>query len=157
MSSQPGNGEHHWLTQLIVKIRGLTGELEALATRIGLHTDPAEKDVRAAMDCVSQLFSLIVQEVIPHRRTFSRMATVADSLRELNEAIESLQQSGHKALVAIGVYTKTLQNEQRLGERRRSNRSYGSDQQYLQSLRYEAAVSANQLVAALEGFLRVLS
>jgi len=156
-SSERGNGEHRWLRELIAKIARLTIELQELAARIGLLTDPAENDVAEAYDRVSQLFALIVQEVIPGRVKLSQLAS-ASSLPDLNEALESLQQSGQNALIAIDVYTKTLKNEQRQRAReRRSNRRYADDQQSLQRLRYQATVEVKELIEASEGFVHVLS
>ncbi len=126
--------------------------------RVRLLTDPAEDDVAAAFDRVSQLFSLIVQEVMPHRIVLSRFASTPESLPALYEALENLQQSGNDALVAVDVYTKTLRKEQRQREReRRSNKRYADDQKHLQLLRYQATLKVGELIAASEGFVNVLT
>jgi hypothetical protein len=153
-SSEPGNGWHYWLKKLIAKILQLTIDLQELAARIGLLADPAENDVAEAYDRVSQLLSLIVQEVMPHRRELSQLG----SLPDLDEALKGLGLSGQSAFIAIDVYTKTLKNEQRQrASERRSNRRYAADQLHLQQLRCDAAERANELITASKDFVNFLS
>jgi hypothetical protein len=153
-SSEPGNGWHHWLEELIAKILQLTIDLQALAARIELLADPDEKDVAEAYDRVSQLLSLIVQEVIPNQSELGQLG----SLQGLDEALKSLGLSGQIAFIAIDVYTKTLKNEQRQrASERRSNRRYATDQLHLQQLRCDAAEKANKLITASKEFVDLLS
>jgi hypothetical protein len=157
-SSESGNGDHSWLTWLIGEIQQITRELQELAGRIGLVADPAEADVKKAHDLVSKLLALIVRQVLPHRGRLSKLASAPSLTRDLNRALESLNQSGQKALIAMDVYKKTLSNEnrQRRSERR-SNTRYAADQESLQKRRYEAAVKVNELITGSERFMRYIS
>jgi len=111
-SSESGNGDHSWFG-LIGRIKQLTLELQELAARIGLLADPTEDDVKKAHDLVSQLLTLIVKQILPYRIQLNMLASASSSIPDLNEALESLNQSGQKALIAIAIYKKTLNNEHR--------------------------------------------
>jgi hypothetical protein len=157
--SGPGNGDHHWLHKLIRDIQRLTDELRDLTSRIELLAYPAERDVAIACDLVTELVSLIKEQILPRRTRFSEMAAVSGLAQNLDKELGAMYRSGQEALSAIAVYRDTLDNEnqQRLSERRRSNPRYGSDQKYLQKLRYEASVKISEFLGASEGFMRFIS
>jgi hypothetical protein len=154
--SQQGNGEHHWLAELIAKVQQLTRQLRDVVPRIGIVTDPSERDVGAALECVGQVLSLIVGEVIPARHVISQVVS-ARSLRDVEQAISSLEVEAQNALVIIDTYAKTLRNEQRQRNKVRPNKRFSDDQQALHRLRIQSNGQLSLLVAALDSFVRTLS
>lgn len=157
-SSESGNGNHDWLRELIGKIELLTRELENLTGLIRRRPDPTAEDLAKANDLVIQLVTLLDEQIRPHRTRLSQMATAPNSIRKLDQAVMSLEQSSQKALTAIYVYMQTLKREhqQALNERRPLTR-YSADQQTLQRLRTDAATEVRKLVTAAEGFVRIIS
>jgi hypothetical protein len=157
-SSESGDGNHRWLRQLIGKIGRLTRDLEKLTALIRRRPDPTVEDLEAANDLVIQLVTLIDAQIRPHRMRLSQMATASSSIRKLDQAVASLDQSGQEALRAIYVYLKALNREhqQEMNERRSIPR-LSADQQALQQLRTDAATKVRELVTAAEGFVRIIS
>lgn len=156
--SDPENGNDHWLGKLIVKIKEITNKLQGPISRIGSLAYPEEEDVKQAYDLVTQLLSLISEQIMPHRLQFSQTTSAPGSASNLNKALDELNRSGQNALMAMAVYSQTLGNEnrQRINERR-SNRRYAADQRSLQNLRFDAAGEVAKLLTASEGFMRFIS
>jgi len=156
-SSQSGNGDDHDLAALTVRVDKLRQELWDLAPRIGLLTEPSDKDLERAYRCASQLLLLIVEQVIPARPALARRSS-PQAIEGLDRALAAFQAAAHQALITIDTYTKTLQNERRQREHeRRSNRRFSADQLYLQQLRLQANTELQALAQHTDGFLRAIS
>jgi hypothetical protein len=158
MFSDPGNGDDHWLSELIAKINEITNKLQGPISRIGALAYPKEEDVKEADDLVTQLLGLISEQIIPRRLQLSQAASAPGSASSLNKALNELTLSGQKALTAMAVYSQTVGNEnrQRMKERR-SNKRYAADQRSLQDLRFDAASEVTNLLTASAGFMRSIS
>jgi len=156
-SCQPGNGDDHDLAALVIRFNKLRQELWDLAPRIGLLTDPSDKDLQRAYRCASQILLLIVEQVIPARPALARRSS-PEAVHDLNRALEAFQTAAHQALITIDTYIKTLQNERRQSERkRRSNKQYSADQLHLHQLRLRTNTELQALAEHSDGFLRALS
>jgi hypothetical protein len=156
--SDPGNGDDHWLGDLIAKINEVTIKLQGRILRIGSLAYPEEEDVKQAYDLVTQLLGLISEQILPRRLKLSQTTSGPGSASSLNKALNELSRSSQNALIAMAVYSQTLDNEnrQRVSERR-SNKRYAADQQSLQNLRFDAAREVANLLSASEGFMHYIS
>ena len=159
MSSDPGNGDGHWLSEVIEKINEITNKLQGPIARIGALAYPKEEDVKEADDLVTQLLGLISEQIIPRRLKLSQTSSSAPgSASSLNKALNELNQSGQNALTAMAVYSQTVGNENRQrANERRSNKRYAADQRSLQDLRFDAAGEVTKLLSASAGFMRSIS
>jgi hypothetical protein len=157
-SSDPRNGDDHWLGDLIAKINEITNKLQGPISRIESLAYPEEEDVKQAYDLVTQLIGLISEQIMPRRLRLSQTTSAPVSASSLNEALNGLTRSGQNALKAMAVYIQTLGNEnrQRINERR-SNKRYAADQRSLQDLRFDAAREVTNLLIASEGFMRFIA
>ena len=143
---------------LILKLEEHIQKLQEQTEHIMLSPAADESDVAEAHDSTVKLFSLIVDQVLPSRELIRQWTAVSSSVTDLDSAFNRLRQSGQDALVAIDVYAKTLGNERRQRQtERRSTRRYAADQQSLQRLRYGVTAEFNKLIAAIKGFIRVVS
>ena len=157
-SSGPGNGDHQWLLELIRKISNLTRELGELTGRIELAANPAENDVASACELVTQLLTLIKEQIIPRQAKFKKPSPESGTSPSLDKELRSLYRSGQDALKAIAVYQDALNRElQRRENDRRSLARYIADGNSLQDVRYGACVKINELLGASEGFLGFIS
>lgn len=158
MFSDPGNEDDPWLGELIAKINEITDKLQGPISRIGSLAYPKEEDVKTADDLVTQLLSLISEQIIPRRLQLSQTTSTPGSASSLNKALNELNRSGQNALTAMAVYSQTVGNEnrQRTNERR-SNKRYAADQRSLQDLRFDAASEVTDLLTASAGFMRFIS
>jgi hypothetical protein len=143
---------------LIAKIKPLMVELQQHVMHIMQTTAPDDNHAAETYDRVVYLFSLIVREVLPSRKIISQAPSASSSLPDLDNVLDSLQQSSEKALVAISTYTATLKNERRQQERgRRSVKRYADDQHSLMQLQSQAIAGVAKLIEALEDFIKILS
>lgn len=156
--SDPGNGDEHWLGDLIAKINEITNKLQGPISRIASLAYPEEEDVKQAYDLVTQLLALISEQILPRRLKLSQTTAAPGSASSLNKALNELNRSSQNALMAMAVYSQTLGNEnrQRVSERR-SNKRYAADQRSLQNLRFDAAREVTNLLSASEGFMHYIS
>ncbi len=158
MFSDPGNGDDHWLSELIAKINEITNKLQGPISRIGSLPYPKEEDVKEADDLVTQLLGLISEQIIPRRLQLSQTASAPGSASSLNKALNELNLSGQKALTAMAVYSQTVGNENRQQmKKQRSNKRYAADQRSLQDLRFDAAGEVTKLLTASAGFIRFIA
>jgi hypothetical protein len=156
--SDPGNGDEHWPGDLIAKINEITNKLQKRISRIGSLAYPEEEDVKQAYDLVTQLITLINEQIMPRQLKLSQTASAPRSASSLNKALSELNQSSRNALTAMAVYSQTLGNEnrQRMNERR-SNKRYADDQRSLLNLQFDAAREVTNLLIASKGFMRFIS
>ncbi len=87
MFSDPGNGDDHWLSELIATIKEITEKLQGPISRIGSLAYPEEADVKEADDLVTQLLGLISDQIIPRRLQLSQTTSAPGSASSLNEAL----------------------------------------------------------------------
>ena len=156
--SDPGNGDDHWLGDLIAKINEITNKLQGRISRIGSLAYPEEEDVKQAYDLVTQLLSLINEQIMPRQLKLSQTTSAPRSASSLNKALNDLNRSSRNALTAMAVYSQTLGNENRQrANERRSNKRYAEDQRSLLNLQFDAAREVANLLIASKGFMRFIS